>query len=106
MHELPAVVPVSKFIYQSPTFVLAIEAVKIYSAGCIIDASWMFRRTDQDDRRWSDLNAVFHRGAPHLHNGKISLDSVLLFGVQFPDGTKASTSSYVIYSRADRKSVV
>lgn len=99
LHELPAVFPIGKFMYRSPTFVLAVEAAKIYSTGCIIDASWMFRRTDQEDRRWNDLNAVFHRGAPHLHNGQISLDSVLLFGIQFPDGTKASTSSHVMRAR-------
>ena len=98
-YELPPVVPVGQFIYKSPTFVMAIEAAKVYSTGCVLEMSWMLRRTDQDDRRWSEMNAVFHRPAPQLRDGAISVDSVLLFGMQFPDGTKATTSSLAMYEQ-------
>jgi hypothetical protein len=99
-YELPAVVPVGQFLYKSHTFVIAIEAAKVYSTGCVFETSWMLRRTDQDDRRWSEMNAVFHRPAPHLRDGAISVDSVLLFGMQFPDGTKTSTSSLAMYEQS------
>jgi len=99
-YELPAVIPVSRFIYKSPTLVMALETIKVYSTGCVFEMSWILRRTDQDDRRWSEFNHAFHRPAPHLHDGDISADSVLLFGMQFPDGTKASTSSLAMYGRS------
>ncbi|WP_307089799.1 hypothetical protein [Arthrobacter sp. B2I5] len=97
-YELPAIVPVGRFAYQSPTFVLAIEAVKVYSTGCNFDLTWMLRRTDQEDRKWAELNAVFHRPAPQVRDGGMSAESVLLLGVQLPDGTKASSSSLAMYA--------
>lgn len=96
-YELPAILPVGQFLHKSPTFVMAAEAVKVYSTGCIIDLNWILRRTDQEDRKWSEINAVFHRPAPQMREGGISADSILLFGVQFPDGTKASSSSLAMY---------
>lgn len=96
-YELPAIVPVGRFVYQSPTFVLAIEAAKVSSTGCTFDVTWMLRRTDEEDRKWAELNAVFHRPAPQVRDGGLSAESVLLFGFQFPDGTKASSSSLAMY---------
>ncbi|GEM_PF-4286586 len=43
-------------------------------------------------RRWG-------RPAPQLRDGGISAASVLLFGVQFPDGTKARSSSLAMYEQ-------
>lgn len=96
-YELPAVVPIGQFLHKTPTFVMTVEAAKVFSSGCLFEVSWMYRRTDQDDRKWSDLNAVFHRGGPHMRDGVVSVDSVLLFGVQFPDGPKVTTSSQAMY---------
>jgi hypothetical protein len=96
-YELPAVVPVNQFIYRSHDFALAIEAIKVHSTGCTIDVNWILRRTDQEDRKWAEINAVFLRPAPQVRDGGISAGSVLLFGVQFPDGTKASSSSLAMY---------
>ncbi|MET4147241.1 hypothetical protein [Arthrobacter sp. UYEF21] len=72
-------------------------AVEVYSTGCIIDVKWILRRTDQEDRKWAEINAVSHRPAPQVRDGGISSDSILLLGVQFPDGTKASSSSLAMY---------
>jgi hypothetical protein len=80
-YELPAVVPVGRFLDITPTFMMAVESAKVYSTGCVFDVSWMFRRTDQDDPRWSELNAIFHRGGPHMRDGSVSVDTLLLFGV-------------------------
>ena len=98
-YELPAVVPVSRFVHKSPTFVMSVEAIKVYSTGCIMDMNWILRRTDQGDRKWAEINAVFHRPAPQVRDGGISADSILLLGVQFPDGTKASSSSLTMYGQ-------
>ncbi|CCQ46106.1 putative uncharacterized domain protein [Pseudarthrobacter siccitolerans] len=73
------------------------QAAKVFSTGCTFEVSWMYRRTDQDDRQWADLNAIFQRGGPHMEDGVVSVDSVLLLGVQFLDGTKATTSSQTMY---------
>ncbi|WP_307427115.1 hypothetical protein [Pseudarthrobacter defluvii] len=97
-YELPAVVPGGQIIHKSPAFVLAIEAVKVHSTGCIFDVLWTLRRTDQEDREWAEINAVFHHPAPQLHNRGTPAESVLLFGVEFPDGTKAISSSLAMYA--------
>ncbi|WP_258802362.1 hypothetical protein [Pseudarthrobacter sp. NS4] len=92
-YELPAVEHVGQFLHSSPTLVMAIRSANVFSTGCTFDVSWIFRRSDEDDERWAALNAVFFRGGPRLQDGVISLDSMLLFGVQLNDGTKASTGS-------------
>jgi hypothetical protein len=79
---------------------MAVEAAKVFSTGCTFKVSWMFRRTHQDDRQWSDLNAVFHRSGPQMRDGIVSIDSGLLYGVQFPDGAKATTSSQAMYGQS------
>lgn len=99
-YELPAVVPVGQFLQKTPTFMMAVEAAKVFSTGCLFEVSWMFRRTDQDDRQWSDLNAVFHGGGPQVRDGVISVDSILLFGVELPDGARATTSSRAMYGQS------
>lgn len=99
-YELPAVVPVNRFLHKSRNFVMAIGAARVYSTGCVFEMSWMLRRGDEEDRRWAETNAVFHRHAPHLRDGAISVDSVLLFGLQLPDGTTASTSSIAMYGQS------
>ena len=60
--------------------------------------NWMLRRTDQEDRKWAEMNAVFHHPAPQLTDRGIAADSVLLFGVQFRDGLKAISSSLSMYA--------
>ena len=67
-YELPAVVPVGRFVHKSPTFVMSVEAIKVYSTGCIMDMNWILRRTDQGDRKWAEINAVFHRPAPQVRD--------------------------------------
>lgn len=36
-HELPVIVPVGRFVHKSQAFVMAIDAVRVHSAGCVID---------------------------------------------------------------------
>lgn len=71
---------------------LAIQAVEVYSTGCIFDVTWMLRRVEQEDRKWADVNAVFHCTAPQVRDGGIAAASMLLFGLRSMDGTKASRS--------------
>ena len=96
-YELPVIVPLSRFVHKSPAFVMTVEAVKVFSTGCTIDINWMLRRMDQEDRKWAEISAVIHRPTPQVADGEITTDSVLLLGVQFPDGTKASSSSLAMY---------
>ncbi|PRB41610.1 hypothetical protein CQ020_11135 [Arthrobacter sp. MYb23] len=96
-YELPVIVPVGRFVHKSQAFVMAIDAVRVHSTGCVIDLNWILRRTDQDDQEWTEISAVFHRHAPQVRDGGISADSILLLGIQFPDGAKASSSSLAMY---------
>jgi hypothetical protein len=89
-------VHIGQFLHRSPTLMMAIKSASVFSTGCIFEVSWIFRRSDEDDEKWAALNATFFRGGPRLRGGTVSLDSVLLFGVQLADGAKASTGSGVM----------
>lgn len=89
--ELPAVVHLGQFLYRSPTRILAVRSAHVYSTGCLIDVSWLLRRGDETDQEWAMLHATFF-GSRHVPIGA-SKGTELLFGVQFPDGSKASTGS-------------
>jgi hypothetical protein len=92
-HELPEVVAVGRFLHLSPTFVMAVEAVKVYSTGCLFDLSWKVRRHDENDEEWAELNASFF-SQPHARWAKANVPlAALLCGVEFADGSKASTGA-------------
>ncbi|MBT2512858.1 hypothetical protein [Arthrobacter sp. ISL-30] len=90
LYELPVVLHIGQFLHRSPTMVMAVKSADVYSTGCSFDVSWTLRREEQSDEEWVELNDVFFRPGPGPRRGS-GADSVLLFGAQFPDGSKAST---------------
>ena len=94
--ELPAVVPVGRFLHLSPTFVMAVEFVKVYSTGCLFELSWKLRRQDQSeegDEQWGELRASFF-SQPHSRWARPNMPlAALLCGVELSDGSRASTGA-------------
>ncbi|VXC19300.1 conserved hypothetical protein [Arthrobacter sp. 9AX] len=88
--ELPAVVHLGQFLYRSSNRVLAIRSAQIYSTGCTLDVAWFIRRADESDQDWAALNAAFFS---HGHDPRHAASGTgLLFGVEFSDGSRASTA--------------
>ncbi|WP_224027161.1 hypothetical protein [Arthrobacter sp. NicSoilC5] len=56
-----------------------------------MDVSWLLRRGDETDQEWAMTHATFFNSR-HVPMSA-SKGTELLFGVQFPDGSKASTGS-------------
>lgn len=98
-YELPAVVHIGQFLHQSPTRILAVRGAQVFSTGCTIDVSWLLRRADESDQEWAVLNSTFF-GPGHAPMSAES-GTALLFGVQFPDGSKASTGRMQMPARFD-----
>ncbi|WP_144659272.1 hypothetical protein [Paenarthrobacter nicotinovorans] len=78
--ELPGMVPSGGFVLRGPNAVVALKAVEVFSAGCILDLVWSVRRSEESDSGWRE---VMERGfeRPGLPG--------ILFGVALPDGRKA-----------------
>lgn len=96
MAVLGAVVPAHCILARSDAVVAALTAVVAYPTGCTFDLRLAARRTDQSDEDWWDLHAAFfqdHRlDLRHRHiPGHLPVEW-LRFGVQFADGTKATTT--------------
>ena len=91
-YELPAVVHLGLFVSRTPGMVVAVKGAEVFSTGCLFSLSWLFRRTDQSDGDWDDLQPLFFQPGRGLRGGS-GRQTGLMFGVQFPDGTKASTGS-------------
>jgi hypothetical protein len=91
-HELPAVVHLGKFLHQSPTTAMAVKSAEVYSTGCLFILSWLFRRGEQSDDDWAELQHLFFQPGMGMRRGR-ERQTGLMFGVQFPDGAKASTGS-------------
>ncbi|WP_050053596.1 hypothetical protein [Pseudarthrobacter siccitolerans] len=90
-HELPAVVHVGKFLHRSPSIVVGVKSAEVFSTGCSFSLSWLCRRVDQNDEDWTDLQEHFHHSGMGFRQGR-SQQTSLMFGVQFPNGSKASTA--------------
>lgn len=88
--ELPAVVHVGQFLHRGPNRVLAIRSAQVFSTGCTLEVSWLIRRADESDQDWAVLNAAFFSHGLGPRN--VASRTGLLFGVEFPDGAKASTA--------------
>ena len=96
-YELPAIVPVGRFLHRSAGRVVAVESVSAYSTGCTINLTWTIRRTDEDDQEWAVMNAgFFNRFGPP--GPSVSGKDIFLFGVELPDGTRASISTVDQYA--------
>ncbi|ELT43730.1 hypothetical protein G205_16427 [Arthrobacter nitrophenolicus] len=74
--------------------VVAVKSADVYSTGCSFNLSWLIRRGVQTDEDWADLPHLFFQLGMGIRRGK-RLATGLLFGVQFPDGAKASTGNQV-----------
>lgn len=72
--------------------VVALRSGDVYSTGCSFSLSWLFRRGDQTDEDWSSLQHLFFHPGMGIRPGR-GQHSGLMFGVQFPDGSRASTGS-------------
>lgn len=82
-NELPGVVHVGEFVHNSPTTVIALKSVEVYSTGCLLELVWSVRRSDESDREWRDvMEESFSR--PALPGAMV--------GVALPDGRKAIAS--------------
>jgi hypothetical protein len=92
-YELPAVVHIGQFLHHTPTRMLAIKSAEVFSTGCTFDLTWIIRRSNEDDEEWAGGNAAFFQHGSRLRAGQNPFDALLLFGVQLPDGSRASTGS-------------
>lgn len=89
--ELPAVVHLGQFLHRSRNRVLAVRGAQVFSTGLTLDVSWLIRRADESDQDWAVLNEAFFS---HGHDPRNAASGTgLLFGVEFPDGSKASTGT-------------
>jgi hypothetical protein len=92
-YELPTVVHLGTFVHRSPTRVIAVRSAEVYSTGCLFSLSWLVRRGDQDDEDWADLHSSFFQYGTGLRRGQTK-PSGMMFGVEFDDGSKASSGLY------------
>ena len=90
-HELPVAVNLGRFLHLTPTVAMTLKSADVYSTGCLFNVGWLFRRGEQDEDAWSDLHhAFFQPGMGHRHGS--TQNNNLMFGVEFPDGSRASTA--------------
>lgn len=94
-YELPVLVHIGQFLHHGPHRVLAVKSSQVFSTGCTFDVSWIIRRADESDEDWAILNSAFFRRGVGSRPGEESLDALLLFGVQLPDGSRASAGARV-----------
>ena len=91
-YELPAVVQIGTFLSRTPEMVVAVKSADVYSTGCLFSVSWLIRRGSQSDEDWVDLQHLFFQPGRSIRRGT-GRQTGLMFGVQFPDGSKASTGA-------------
>lgn len=88
--ELPGVVHIGEFVYNSRQIVMALKLVEVYSTGCTLDLVWSVRRGDESDREWREvMDQTFNHPRSSLDTG-----TGLQIGVAFPDGRKAVAAIY------------
>jgi hypothetical protein len=91
-YELPAAVTVGRFLHRSPTLVMAVRSADVFSTGCSLSLSWLIRRGEQDDEDWAALHSLFFQFGPGPLRGQARTTG-LMFGIELPDGSKASSRS-------------
>lgn len=91
-YELPSVVHLGRFVSRTPWRVVAVKSAEVFSTGCVFNLSWLFRRDGQSDDDWADLQHLFFQPGRGIRRGR-EQQTGLMFGVQFPDGSKASTGT-------------
>lgn len=90
VYELPASVHVGRFLSRTPGMVVAVRGADVFSTGCLFNLSWVLRRADQAEEDWADLQDLFFQQGRGIRRGS-GRQTGLMFGVEFPDGAKAST---------------
>lgn len=93
-NELPVVIHIGKFLHRTPGLVMAVKSVEVFSTGCATHVVWTVRRTDETDRQWAAVHDRFFRHPPPGPGFQVDPGSGLLFGVEFPDGGK-TTSTHI-----------
>lgn len=90
---LPAVVPLDRFAYHSANVLVALYRAEVYGEGCSFHLRVVRRRTDESWQWWQALHQAMspHGGeAPHAAGDELP-DELVRFGVEYADGTKATT---------------
>ena len=95
-YELPAAVHLGKFVSRTPHMVVAVKSADVFSTGCVFNLSWVLRRGEQSDEDWADLQDLFFHSGRGIRRGS-GRQTGLMFGVEFPDGSKASTGNQIPY---------
>ena len=90
---LAALVPDRLILAQSGPVVLLLSHIDAYPTGCRIHVRVVASRTDaMDEDDWWDLHDLMFE-QPHGRRRRSGLpDELLRFGVQYADGTKATTT--------------
>ncbi len=88
--ELPAVVSVGQFLQRTPTLVMAIKSVEVFTTGCVIELVWTVRRGSETDTEWALVTEQCFNRPAFRHGARDDGDGGLRFGVGYPDGRKAS----------------
>lgn len=82
--ELPAVLPLGRFLWRSNDAAVGVSHLEAYSSGCSIRVRWMLRQGSRTGDEW---NALLDRWMSQDRRG----GEILRFGVGLADGQKAST---------------
>lgn len=69
------------------------KSSEVFSTGCVFDLSWTIRRAEETDEEWDVVREAFFQHGYGIRAGQNVADALLLFGVQLPDGSRASTTS-------------
>lgn len=85
-NELPVVIHVGRFLHRSPSVVMGVRSLEVYSTGCCIEIVWVLRKDGLSEDEWGDLGS---RGFRTPMRGRWFSESGLLFGIEYADGRKA-----------------
>jgi len=99
--EVPAVVPVERFLVQNPFVVGFVPAAEVYSTGCVISTRFVVNRADRDEETWQTVcSRAVRRPNPYPPTSTSPEDPGLQVTVTTSNGATASTRDSV--SMADR----
>ena len=91
--ELPAVVPLGRFLQRTPRMVMAVKSVEVYSTGCVLELVWTIRRGTESDAGWGAVSErCFNR--PSFRHGLQGGGGGFRLGLAYPDGGKATADEW------------
>lgn len=90
---LPAAVPLDQFAYHTANLVVALYRAEVYGEGCSFHLGVVRRRTQESWQRWQALHQAMspHGGEAQRAAGEQLPDELVRYGVQYADGSKATT---------------